>query len=204
MTYLLSGVLTIFLKPLLLTMFSGHIPLAKWNVIAWVISVSLWAGWIRWCAVKARFHRHLSYVGRLTLAAIALLFSAFMHSPCCTLRRVFWRSLHMISSRLTSIVLNLKCFQTTDDPLWGTSLSPQCSAMHLPDKDRTCQAVRCTCRDVVWCWFGARQRVMSIQTWNPSYISILLCLRSALLQSVINDNNAAVSQSLWFIYHMLP
>lgn len=98
----------IFLKLLLPSMFSGHIPLARWNVIVWVIVVCLQAGTISSRGVQFHFHGHQGNVGQFSLATIALLFLVFMHSAYCSL----WCVLRH-SSWLSSLALNQSWWWST-------------------------------------------------------------------------------------------
>lgn len=127
---LLLSVLTIFLMRSMLTLFMGHMSLAKWNAMASVISVCLWE-------VDGYAVALCRLIVMVFWVAVVTLVLALMHSSYCGWWW-FFRWLNKLVVLLcgadttlthmtwwTSLALNPKNFQTTDDdPFRGTSSSP--------------------------------------------------------------------------------
>lgn len=108
-THRLSSKLSIFLKPLLDIVVSGHLYLAKWNGMELVISVHPDA------LYRLTFMDSWLYVGWFTLAAIVLFFLTFTHQLNYSLCIWF----------VPATCPKSMYFHTTDDdPLQGISSSP--------------------------------------------------------------------------------
>lgn len=126
-------------------MFSGHIPLARWNVIVWVIVVCLQAGTISSRGVQFHFHGHQGNVGQFSLAT-----TIFISDHC----------LVVLGLHAFSILQFVVCFEALFLVI-VTCIKSELMMIHfeeqafyfLPDLSRKLQH---TCRHVGEHWFGER------------------------------------------------